>query len=117
MFFGKNCVWPISPCMEPRVLDERTPRSESCIELIREISRAAAVIGESRDGRQNILIPALTSKARLHSPDGQERPRRDAIALLDGCEECGVGLLECASSRHDRWAPALSQKLIKRQTK
>ncbi len=27
MFLGKNCVWPISPCIEPRVPAERIPRS------------------------------------------------------------------------------------------
>src|SRR6266571_5063844 len=83
MLFGKNCVWPISPCMEPRVPGERTPRSP---------------------------------EARLHSPNGQEWPRRDAEALLDRREECGIGLLERPPARDDGRAATLSEKLIERQT-
>src|SRR5882672_12845342 len=56
---------------------------QSCIELLGEIGRATAVIGESGYGRQNVLIPACGAESRLHSPDGQQRPRRDAKALLD----------------------------------
>ena len=57
----------------------------------------------------------LPPEARLHSPNGQERPRRDAEALLDGRKECRIGLLERAPARDDGRAATLSEKLIERQ--
>src|SRR5215203_2892636 len=62
------------------------------------------------------MIPAVGPKARLHSPNGEERPRRDAVALLDGREQCRMGLLERAPARDDGRAATLSEKLIERQT-
>src|SRR2546429_164645 len=100
------------PCREDPTIDQ----CQSCVELLGEIGRATAVIGESSHSRQNVLVPARPPEARLHSPNGQEWPRRDAEALLDGREECGVGLLERAPARDDSRAAALSEKLIERQT-
>src|SRR6516165_4486477 len=89
---------------------------QSCIKLVREIFRSAAVVSERRDGRQHVLIAALTSETRLHAPYRNQRPWRDAVALLDGCEECGLRLLERAAARNDGRGSTLGEKLIKRQT-
>ena len=62
------------------------------------------------------MIPAVGPEPRLHSPNGQERPRRDAVALLDGREQCRMGLLERAPARDDGRAATLGEKLIQRQT-
>ena len=96
--------------------DAAIDQCQGCVELLGEKGRPAAVIGERRHGRQSVLIPALPPEARLHSPNGQERPRRDAVALLDGREECRMGLLERAPARDDGRAAALGEKLIERQT-
>jgi hypothetical protein len=66
--------------------DSAIHQCQSCVELFSEICCPTAVMGESGYSRQNVLIPARPPKARLHSPNGQERPRRDAEALLDGRE-------------------------------
>src|ERR1700730_3571471 len=99
------------PCREDPAIDQ----CQSCVELLGEIGRPAAVIGESGHSRQSILIPVLPPEARLHSPNGQERPRRDAVALLDGCTERNIGFLERAPARDDDRAATLSEKLIERQ--
>src|SRR4029450_1577968 len=62
------------------------------------------------------MIPAIGPEACLHSPNGQERTRRDAVALLDRRKECRMGLLERAPARDDRRAATLGEKLIERQT-
>src|SRR5258708_10886362 len=98
-------------CREDPAIDQ----CQCCVELLGEIGRATAVISESSHGRQSVLIAARPSKPRLHSPDGQEWPRRDAIALLDGREECRIGLLECAPARDNGRTAAFGEKLIERQ--
>jgi hypothetical protein len=75
------------------------------------------VVGKSGDGRQGVLIAVLTSEGRLHPPDGQERPRRGAVALLDGCEERRLGLLQRATARDNGRGTALGEKLVERQAK
>src|ERR1700730_14535389 len=99
-------------CREDPAIDQ----CQSCVELLGEIGRSTAVISESRHRRQSVLIPARPSEARLHSPNGQERPRRDAEALLDGRQQCRIGLLECAPARDDGRTAAFGEKLIERQT-
>src|SRR6266540_7354244 len=99
-------------CREDPAIDQ----CQSCVELLGEIGRPTAVIGESSHSRQSVLIPARPPEARLHSTNGQERPRRDAEALLDGREQCRIGLLERAPARDDGRAAALGEKLIERQT-
>src|SRR6266702_7260903 len=96
---------------EDSAIDQR----QSCVELLGEIGRAAAVVSESWDSRQSVLIPARSPEARLHSPYGQQRPRRYAVALLDGGEQCRIGLLECATARGDGRTAAPGEKLIERQ--
>src|SRR5947208_14036554 len=81
--------------------DAAIDQSQRRVELLSEIFRASAVIGESGDGRQGVLIAALAAKGRLHPPDGDQRPRRYAVALLDGCEQGRLGLLKCAPARDD----------------
>src|SRR5215467_2797344 len=99
-------------CRESPTIDQ----CQSGVELLGEIRRPTAVIGESSHGRQSVLIPARPPETRLHSPNGQERPRWHAEALLDGREECGIGLLERTPARDDGRAAALGEKLIERQT-
>src|SRR3954451_7179729 len=89
---------------------------QSRVELLGEIGRPTAVISESSHSRQSVLISARPPEARLHSPNGQERPRRYAVALLDGDEERRIGLLECATARDDGRTAAFGEKLIERQT-
>ena len=62
------------------------------------------------------MLPAVGPEAGLHSPNGQERPGRDAVALLNGREHCRMGLLERAPARDDGRAATLGEKLIERQT-
>src|SRR5215472_5836929 len=99
-------------CREGPAIDQ----CQSGIKLLGEIRRPTAVIGESSHGRQSVLIPARPPETRLHSPNGQERPRWHAEALLDGREECCIGLLERTAARDDGRAAALGEKLIERQT-
>src|SRR6266852_5457293 len=96
--------------------DPAIDQCQSCVELLGEIGRATAVISESSHSRQSVLIPARPSEARLHSPNGQKRPRRDAEALLDGRQKCRIGLLECAPARDNGRTAAFGEKLIERQT-
>ena len=70
---------------EPAAIDEL----ERGDKLLGEIGRPAAVIGERRHGRERVLIAGDVAEARLHAPDGQERPGRNAVALLDRGEERG----------------------------
>ena len=51
------------------------------IELIAEILRAAAVIGKGRDCRKRVLIAHKAAEAGFHAPDGDQRARRNAVAL------------------------------------
>jgi hypothetical protein len=78
--------------------------------------RPTTVVGERCDGRQHVLIAALASKARLHSPDRDERPRRNAVVLLDRCGQRGLGLLQRAPAGDDGGSPAFREKLVERQT-
>ena len=84
--------------------------------MLSEIGAPTAVIRESSHSRQGVLIAALTPEGGLQSPNRQERPRWDAVTLLDGGEECRVRLLECTPTRHNGRAAALGEKLIQRQT-
>ena len=118
MFFGRNWVWPISPCIEPRVtcrehaaIDQLQRR----IELVGEIFRAAAVIGERCDRREHVLVAALAAEAGLHAPDRDQRPRRHAVALLDRGEQRGLRLLQRTPARDDRGGAALGEELVERQ--
>jgi|SRR5712671_3206122 len=52
--------------------------------LLGEKLGPAAGVCESCNDRQHVLIAALTSEARLHSPDGEERPRWDAVSDKSG---------------------------------
>src|ERR1700687_3987329 len=87
------------------------------IKLLGEVLRAAAIVGERRDRREHVLISALASKTRLHPPDGDERARRHAVALLNGSKQRSLRLLQCASTRDDRRGAALGEKLVERQAK
>src|ERR1700736_4255292 len=98
-------------CREDPTIDQ----CQCCVELLGEIGRPTAVISQSSHGRQSVLIPARPPEARLHSPNGQERPRRYAEALLDGREEGRIGLLESAPARGDGRTAAFGEKLIERQ--
>src|SRR5215467_3748010 len=93
-------------CREDPAIDQ----CQSCVELLGEIGRPAAVIGESSHSRQSVLVPARSPEPRFHAPNGQEWSRRDTEALLDGREECRVGLLERAPARDDGRPAALSKK-------
>src|SRR6266852_6347621 len=89
--------------------DPAIDECQSRVELLGEIGRATAVISVSSHSRQSVLIPPRPPEARLHSPNSQERPRRYAEALLDGREECRIGLLECATARDDGRTAALGE--------
>ena len=67
----------------------------------------------SQRGNQNML----SSIATLAYDYRDQRPRRDAVALLDGCEQGGLGLLQPAPASDDRRGPALGEELIERETK
>ena len=77
-------------CRQDAAIDQL----QSGIELLGEILRPSAVVRESGDGGQHVLTAALTSEACLHSPDGDQWPRRDAVALLDRRKQRRLGLLE-----------------------
>src|SRR5262249_7593238 len=103
---------PTRACRERPAIDQ----GQSGVKLLGEISRPTAVIGESSRSRQKVLSPGRIADPRFHSPNGQERPRRDAVALLNGGKEGSLRLLERASARDDGRAAALGEKLIERQT-
>src|SRR6267378_2262550 len=84
--------------------------------LLGEKLGPAAGVCESCNDRQHVLIAALTSEARLHSPDGEEPPRWDAVSLLNRSEQRGLGLLQSASASDDGRSPAFREKLVERQT-
>ncbi len=73
--------------------------------------RPPAVVGERGDRRQHVLIAALAAETGLHPPDRDQRPRRDAVALLDRREQRGLGLLQRTSARDDGRGAALGEKL------
>src|SRR6516165_5064616 len=98
-------------CRESPTIDQRQSR----IQLLSEIGSPAAIIGEGRNRRQNVLIPARPTEAGLHPPNGQQWPGWDAKPLLDGGEECGIRLLERTTASDDGRAAALGEKLIERQ--
>ena len=54
--------------------DTALHQRQSCIELVSEIGRATAVIGESRDCRQDVLVTARTTETRSSrkQPDTME---------------------------------------------
>ena len=66
-------------------------------------------------GRQSVLIALHGAETCLHAPNGQQRSRRDAIALLDRGEQRRMGLLERAPARDDDRAAAFGHELVERQ--
>ena len=87
------------------------------IKLFGEIVGTPTVVGERRNRGEHVLVAALASETCLHAPDGDERTRRHAIALLKRCKQRGVGLLHCAPARDDARCAPLGKELIERQTK
>jgi hypothetical protein len=84
-------------CREDRAIDQ----CQSCVELVGERDRPTAVISESSRSRQSVLIPARPPEARLHPPTARSGPGGTPNALLDGREECRIGLLERTPGRDD----------------
>ena len=62
-------------------------------------------------------IAALASKAGLHAPYRDQRPRRHAIALLDRCKQRSLRLLERTAAGDDGRGAALGEELVERQAK
>src|SRR5690349_9536969 len=60
------------------------------VELLGEVFRTAAIIGEGGDGGDGVLVAGDRAEGRLHAPNGDERPGGHAVALLDGGEEPSV---------------------------
>src|ERR1043165_1489689 len=85
MFFGKNCVCPISPCIEPRVEAVSTPRSTS--------------------------FSAATSWSVKYSG----RRQSYASVAIDEREQRGLADLERAPARNDRVGAALGEKFGQRE--
>src|SRR5205823_207816 len=86
------------------------------IELVGEILRAPAIIRKRRDGGERVLVSALTAERGLHAPDGDQRPRRNAVTLLDAGEQRSLRLLQRTPARNDRRAAALGEKFRQRET-
>jgi hypothetical protein len=59
-------------------------------------------------------VAALASEAGLHSPNGEQRPRRDANALHHRCEQRSLRPLQSPHPRDDRRRAPLDQELIER---
>jgi hypothetical protein len=87
------------------------------VKVLGKIGRPPAVVSQRRDRREHVLIAALAAKARLHSPDGDERARRHAVALLNGSKQRCLRLLQRTSARDDGRSTALGEKLIEREVK
>src|SRR6516165_7396302 len=54
-------------CREYAAIDQR----QRCVKLVSKIRRPTTIVGESSHGRQSVLIAALASEGRLHTPNGQ----------------------------------------------
>ena len=98
-------------CREDAAIDQR----QRCVKLVGKIGRPTTVVSECSYGRQSVLTPALASECRLHPPNSEEGPWRDAIALLDRCKQRCMGLLECTSACGNGRTAAFGEKLIERQ--
>jgi hypothetical protein len=85
------------------------------VEVFGEIGRAPAVIGERRDRGEHVLIAALAAEPGLHSPDGEQRPRRYAVAALNGSKQRALRCLELPPFRNDGRSSPLGEKLVKRE--
>src|SRR5262249_43931850 len=95
---------------EDAAIDQR----QRCVKLVGKIGRPTTVVGECSYGRQSVLTPALASDCCLRSPNSDQGPWRDAIALLDRCKQRCMGLLECTSARDNGRTATFGEKLIER---
>ena len=87
------------------------------VKVLGEIGRPPAVIGQRRDRREHVLVAALAAKTRLHPPDREQRPRRHAVALLNGSKHRSLRLLQRTPARDDGRPAALGEKRIERERK
>ena len=85
------------------------------VELVGEVFRTAAIVGERRHRGERVDVAADGAEAGLHAPDRQERARRHAVALLDRVEEGRVLLLQSPAPLDDGRAAALGEELVQRQ--
>ncbi len=96
---------------ENAAIDQRERR----IKLIGEIFGPAAVISERGDRRQRVLIAGDGAKSGFHPPDGDQRPGRHAVALLDRGEQRGIRRLHLPAPGDNGGGATLGHELIERQ--
>src|SRR5215475_6868534 len=97
-------------CREDAAIDQR----QRCVKLVGKIGRPTTVVGECSDGRQCVLIAALTSECRLHPPNSDEGSWRDAIVLLNRCKQRRMRLLERSSAPGNGRTATFGEELIER---
>ena len=89
-----NCAWPIAPAHDPFSLRQVDVAAIEDLERVEQLAaeerRAARIPRERRERRDGRAHAAEAAEVRLHAPDGDDDPRRHAVALADLVEQLAL---------------------------